>query len=128
MARKFNYRGQTIEQLQALPLEQFLKLMPSKHRRTLKRMSPQVRKFLERFRSAKKKGKVLETHFRQMPILPEMVGTRVKIYTGKEYRDIEMTSEKLGHRLGDYAITIKQVHHSGPGIGATRGSKAVELK
>lgn len=111
-----------------MPLDSFLKLMPSKQRRTLKRMGPQVRKFLERFRQTKKSGKILETHHRQMPILPEMVGSRIKVYTGKEYREIALTPAHLGHRLGDYAITIKQVRHSGPGIGATRGSKAVDLK
>lgn len=128
MARKFNYRGKTIEELQAMPLEQFLKLMPSKHRRTLLRQGSQVKKFLERFRSTRKTKKVLKTHFRQMPVIPEMVGSRVMIYNGKMYNDIELTPEKLGHRLGDFAISIKQVHHSGPGIGATRGSKAVDLK
>jgi len=111
-----------------MPLDEFLKLIPTKPRRTMKRAGTQVKKFLERFRDTKKKGKVMETHFRQMPVLPEMVGTRVKIYNGKEYRDVEITPEKLGHRLGDYSVTIKQVHHSGPGIGATRGSKAVDLK
>lgn len=128
MARKFNYRGRTIDELKGMPLDQFLALLPSKHRRTMKRMSQPVRKFLERFRASKKRGKILQTQYRQMPVLPEMVGSRVKVYNGKMFTDIELTPEKLGHRLGDYSIPIRQVHHSGPGIGATRGSKAVDLK
>ena len=65
---------------------------------------------------------------REMPIVPDMLGMRIKVYNGKEYQDLLITPELLGHRLGEYSHTTKMVKHSGPGIGATRGSKSVDLK
>jgi small subunit ribosomal protein S19 len=114
--------------MKAMPLADFLKIIPSKARRTLSRMGLQVRKFLEKFRDDKKKGKVHKTHFREMVIIPEMLESQVLVYDGKSYVTVMCTPEMLGHKLGEYAITTKLVKHSGPGIGATRGSKTVELK
>ena len=128
MARKFNYKGMTNEQVKAMSLDDFIKTIPSKPRRTLKRMGMQIKKFLEKYRDDKKKGKVHKTHFREMVVIPEMLDTTVLVYDGKSYVTVVCTAEMLGHRLGEYAITTKLVKHSGPGIGATRGSKTVELK
>ena len=130
MAKKFSYKGFDLEALQKMTLDEFIKLAPSKSRRTLLRMSHQIKKFIQKFRAHKKKGKdtPLRTHFRQMVVLPEMIGLRVQVYAGKEFVDFVVTPEMLGHRLGEYAHTCKLVRHSGPGVGATRGSKAVELK
>ena len=128
MAKKFLYRGKPTEELSAMPLDQFVKMLPSGIRRTLTRMSPKIKHFLERIRKAKPTGKILKTQIREMPILPEMVGMRFKVYNGKEYQDIMVGPEMIGRRMGEYAITIKMVKHSGPGIGATRGSKSVDLK
>ena len=75
-----------------------------------------------------KPAKPLRTHFREMVILPEMVGSRIQVYDGKTFIDINIIPEMMGHRLGEYAITTKMVKHGGPGIGATRGSTAVDLK
>ena len=127
-----------------MPLDEFIKLIPSKQRRTLKRMNHQMRKFLEKFRKRKTKDKAreaarepgkegkpakpLRTHFREMVVLPEMVGSRIQVYDGKTFVDINILPEMLGHRLGEYSITTKMVKHGGPGIGATRGSTAVDLK
>lgn len=111
-----------------MPLDEFVKLIPSKLRRTMRRMSAGIKSFMEKMRKAKKSGKVMETHMRNAIVLPEMIGMRIKVHNGKEFFDVNMMPEMVGHRLGEYAITIKQVKHSGPGIGATRGSKSVELK
>jgi len=138
LAKKFSFYGKTLEELQAMPLDEFIKLIPSKQRRTLKRMNHQARKFLEKFRKGKAKetrgkaegkaAKPLRTHFREMVVLPEMVGSRIQVYDGKTFVDINVIPEMLGHRLGEYSITTKMVKHGGPGIGATRGSTAVDLK
>lgn len=127
MARKFTYRGKTIEELKAMSLDDFVAMLPSKLKRTMKRLGVQTKKFIEKFRK-KTASKPFKTHFRQMVILPEMVGRRFQVYNGKEYFDFVVEERMLGLRLGDFSHTIKLVKHSGPGIGATRGSKAVELK
>lgn len=128
MARKFSYKGKSIEELKQMTLEEFIKLVPSHCRRTLKRMGLQVRKFLEKFRHAKAKNQPFKTHFRQMVVIPEMVGFHVLVHNGNSFKDLLVTQEMLGKRLGEFSITTKLVKHSGPGIGATRGSKTVELK
>ncbi len=130
MVKKFVYKGFELEQLQKMTIEEFAKLVPSKSRRLLKRMNAQVKKFLEKFRKHKASGKQkpMRTHFREMVVLPEMVGSRIQVHSGNAFTDVNIVPEMLGHKLGEYAITVKPVKHSGPGIGATRGSKSVELK
>jgi small subunit ribosomal protein S19 len=128
--KKFFYKGFELEQLQKMTLEEFSKLVPTKSRRLLKRMNRPVKKFLEKFRKHKASGKQkpLRTHFREMVVLPEMVGSRIQVHAGNVFTDVNVVPEMLGRKLGEYAITVKLVRHSGPGIGATRGSKSVELK
>lgn len=128
MAKKFLYYGKTAEELVAMPLDAFLLTLPSNQRRTLKRASPKIKQFLARIRKAKLVNKPLKTQIREMPIIPDMLGMHIKVYNGKEFQDLLITPELLGHRLGEYAHTTKMVKHSGPGIGATRGSKSVDLK
>jgi small subunit ribosomal protein S19 len=36
--------------------------------------------------------------------------------------------EMVGRRLGEFSHTTGRVLHSGPGVGATRGSKFIPLK
>ncbi|MFH0836274.1 MAG: 30S ribosomal protein S19 [Candidatus Micrarchaeota archaeon] len=130
MARKFVYRGINVEELQKLPLDEFIKMLPATQRRTMKRSNKHIKVFLAKFRDHQKKhkDKPVKTHFRDMIVFPEMLGARIQIYAGKDWADITITPEMLGHRLGEYSHTTKMVKHSGPGIGATRGSKSVELK
>ena len=128
MAKKFLYHGKTAEEVAAMPFDAFLLTLPSNLRRTMKRQSPRIKQFLARIRKAKGTTKILKTHIREMPVIPDMLGLRIKIYNGKEYQDVAITGDMLGHRLGEYAHTTKMVRHSGPGIGATRGSKSVDLK
>ena len=63
-----------------------------------------------------------------MVVFPDMVGAKVGIYNGKEFVQVEIQPEMMGHRLGEFSLTRKAPKHSGPGIGATRSSKFVPLK
>jgi len=130
VAKKFTYRGMEVEELQKMPLDEFIGIIPTKTRRSMRRMGHKMKTFIEKMRAHKKKNKQkpLRTHCREMVIIPEMIGMRVQVHMGNAYADLNISPEMLGHRLGEYAITCKSVRHSGPGIGATRGSKAVELK
>ena len=102
-------------------------LMPSRAKRSLSRgLSPECQKFLDRIRS--NNGKVVKTHCRSMYILPEMVGTTVGIHNGKDFVNVEIAPEMIGHALGEFAHTRKSVTHTGPGVGATRSSQHVALK
>lgn len=128
MAKKFTYKGKSIEELKAMSLEEFVKLMPSNLRRTILREGWQFKNFLKKLGKSIKKNKPIKTQMREIPILPAMIGCKIKVYNGKDWVELNITPEMIGHRLGELSIPIKMVKHSGPGIGATRGSKSVELK
>ena len=124
---KFDFRGKTIEEIQKMSLEDFSLLLKSRQRRSMKRgLSDVQKKLLENIR--KNPGKYHKIKEREMLILPEMVGTKIGVYSGKEYVALEIKPEMLGHRIGEFVITRKKVSHSAPGFGATRSSKFVPLK
>ena len=57
-----------------------------------------------------------------------MVGKVVGVHNGKEFVDVKITAEMIGHYLGEFALTRKKVVHGSAGVGATRSSKFVPLK
>ena len=127
MAKKeFTYRGKTVEEIQRLSLNEFMKLLPSRQRRSLKRgfTEPQ-KKLLERVR---KKKPNIKTHCRNMVILPEMIGLTIGVHQGKEFVPVIIIGDMLGHYLGEFAQTRKKVSHNAPGIGATRSSTSISVK
>jgi len=48
MARKFSYRGKSIEELRALTVDEFMGLIDSRKRRALQRAGPKIKKLLEK--------------------------------------------------------------------------------
>jgi small subunit ribosomal protein S19 len=134
MPKEFMFRGHTLESLQAMSMDEFINLLPSRQRRSLQRgLTPEQRILLEKMREANdatKKGKEanLKTHVRDLIILPEMVGTKVMVHNGKEFVGVDIKPGMIGHFLGEFAITNKPVRHGTPGIGASRSSMYVPLK
>ena len=131
MVQEFKYRGYNIEQLNAMSIEQFLQLLPSRQRRSLNRnISEEKRKLLAELRHAKEKSndKPIRTHIRDMIILPYLVGLTIHVHNGKEFIALEVKPQMIGHYLGEYVITNKKVVHGTPGIGASRSSLYVPLK
>jgi small subunit ribosomal protein S19 len=127
--RVFTYRGFTLDELKQKSMDEFISLLPSRQRRSLTRgMSTQHIKLMERIISSKETKKPVKTHCRDFIILPELIGTTVQVHNGREFLRVALIDETLGHFLGEYAPTCKQVKHSAPGIGATRGSQFVPLK
>jgi len=135
MPREFRYRGLTLDELQAMSMDEFIRLVPSRQRRSLQRgLSQEQRKLLETIRKARETGEeapkasVIKTHSRDMLILPEMVGATLLVHNGKEFTSVEIKPEMIAHYLGEYAITNRPVKHGVPGIGASRSSMYVPLK
>jgi small subunit ribosomal protein S19 len=132
--REFTYRGYTINQLMGMPMDEFIRLLPSRQRRSLLRgLTPEQRSLFERIRKAKTastKGKklVIRTHCRDMIILPEMVGLAISVHNGKEFAPVEIQPEMIGKYLGEFAITTGKVTHGAPGLKATRSSMFIPLK
>jgi len=124
---KFSYKGKSMEEINNLSLEDFSHLLTSRARRALKKgLTGTQKKLLEDIRRGP--GKFHRTHCREMVIIPEMVGAKLGIYNGKEFVSLEIKDYMIGHRLGEFILTRKQVKHSAPGFGATRSSKFVPLK
>ncbi|HDM23619.1 MAG: 30S ribosomal protein S19 [Thaumarchaeota archaeon] len=131
MSYEFRYRGRSLEELKSMSMEEFIKLLPSRQRRSLLRgLTPEQQKLLEKIRKYREKGldKPIRTRARDMIILPEMVGLTIHVHNGKEYVPVEIKPEMIGHYLGEFAITCKRVVHGAPGVRATRSSMYVPLK
>lgn len=126
--REFTLRGRTLPELQALSLEELGKLLTARARRSIRRgFNDEQRVFFEKIRDHPKE-KALRTHVRDALVLPDHVGHRVAIHTGKEFKEIEVRPEMIGHYYGEFALTRRFEKHSGPGVGATRSSKFMPLK
>jgi small subunit ribosomal protein S19 len=135
--REFTYRGYTVEEMLAMPLYPpedgsdqmaIISLMPARARRSLYRGLPRENEhFLARVEGSSE-GDTIRTHRRDMPVLPIMVGRTIGIYNGREFVDVIIQPEMIGHYLGEYAMTRRRPVHTGPGVGATRSSKHVALK
>ncbi|MBW3003314.1 30S ribosomal protein S19 [Candidatus Woesearchaeota archaeon] len=127
MAKKeFRYKGKTLEELKGMSLKQFSELVESRARRNLKRgLSDEQKKVLDK---VKNKDKNIKTHCRDMVIVPEMVGTSIKVHNGKEFKQLVITGEMLGHYLGEFALTRSKVGHNAPGIGATKSSSSMSVR
>lgn len=134
MPKEPTYRGFTLEELQQISMDDFIRILPSRQRRSMLRGLPKEQRiFIEKLRKAKKtteKGKkpMVKTHCRDVVILPEMVGMTIFLYNGRVFSPIEITLNKVGHFLGEYVITNKRVVHGTPGIGASKSSMYVPLK
>ena len=131
MVKQFTYRGLSQKELEDLSLDKLLKLFPARARRSLTRgINDNKRKLIEEIKAAKlgKLKNPINTHLRDVLILPAMIGVTVNVYSGKEFLPVTITTEMIGHYLGEYVITNKRVSHGAPGVGASRSSLYVPLK
>lgn len=135
MAKEFTYMGKTLNELQQLALADFAKLTNARARRSITRGldKPTLEKVQEAF--AQYKGaklppntKAIKTHSRDFVIIPQMVGLKMAVYKGNSFESVEIQPEMLGHMLGEYVLTRKQVKHGKAGIGSTKSSSAVTAK
>jgi len=132
---KFTYRGLEIDALLKLKDDEFKKMIHARARRRMNRHKDQKAPILlKRLREAKKDVKVgekpatVKTHLRDVTITPEMVGSVVGVYNGKQFNAVELKGEMIGHYLGEFSLTYKPVRHGRPGIGATHSSRFIPLK
>jgi len=132
LPRQFSYRGHSVDELRQMSMDEFIRLLPARQRRSLvKGLTNDQRILLEHIRQARNKdgGKVpVKTHTRDMIIIPEMLGLTIHLHTGKEFAPVEIRPEMIGHFLGEFAMTNQKVVHGTPGIGASRSSMYVPLK
>lgn len=127
MAKKeFRYRGKNLEELKNLGLDEFSKLLPARQRRKILRGFTEEHKKL--LKKIKENRSNIETHSRDMIILPEMIGKTIRVHKGNSFVPVIILEEMIGHYLGEFALTRKRVEHSAPGVGATRSSASLSVK
>lgn len=125
--KEFKYKGYTLEELKTMKLEDLIKILNARARRSLTReMNSEQLKLFKKLMDPE--IQLVRTHVRDLIILPYFVGKRVQLYNGKEFQEFEIKPEMIGHYLGEFVLTRKEVKHSAPGVGATRSSKYVPLK
>ncbi|KAM0881392.1 hypothetical protein ACQ4PT_032963 [Festuca glaucescens] len=130
--RKFSYRGVDLIDMYS---EELVQVFPARVRRRFGRGF--TRKYLviiKKLRIAKykapagEKPEPVRTHRRDVIVVPEMVGSQIAVYNGKNFNNIEIKPEMIGHYLGEFSISYKPVKHGRPGIGATHSSRFIHLK
>lgn len=66
---------------------------------------------IKKLRKAKQEAKpnekpdLVKTHLRDMIIVPEMIGSVIGVYSGKEFNQVEIKPEMVGHYLGEFSIS-----------------------
>merc|ERR1712167_284819 len=115
--------------------EELLELVTARKRRRMQRgLKRKPLALMKKLRKAKRECEPMEkptpikTHLRDMIVVPEMIGSQVGVYQGKQFALVEVKPEMVGHYLGEFAITYKPVMHGRPGIGATNSSRFIPLK
>jgi len=122
---EFAYRGIPLEELKKMPIEKVAELLPSRQRRKILRGFTQGEKKL--LQGIKLRDSV-KTQLRDMIVLPEMIGKDIEIHDGRKFNKITITSDMMGHYMGEFAPTRHRVKHGAAGIGATRSSKYIPLR
>ena len=129
------FRGVELDKLLEMKREEYSKLFRARHRRKFRRgMSPKYGRLTNKLNKCKKaalqgdKPKTVKTHYRNCLIVPEMVHSVIGIYNGKKFHEVDIKPEMIGHYLGEFSLTYKQITHGKPGQGSTHGSKFVALK
>ena len=126
MAKKiFSYRGKSLEDLQNMSLKELAELLPARQRRTIKRGFDE-----SKLKVIKKLAKLdtIETHVRDMIVLPQFVGKTIKIHNGKEFQPVMIQEDMIGMFFGELSMTRRKVQHNAPGVGATKSSSNVSVK
>merc|ERR1719329_1490682 len=105
--------------------DSLFQLFRSKIRRKLNRskgFKGKYQKLLTKLRNSKKnlgpgeKPPMIKTHLRNCIVVPEMVGSIVGVYTGNEYKPVEVKFDMIGTYLGEYAITYNPTLHNRPKV------------
>lgn len=126
--KKLTYRGRTVEELQALDVREFAKLLKSRQRRSVLRNFQEVENFVSRAKEKSAKKKQIRTHKRDLVIVPQLVGMKLQIHNGNKFIPVIVTGEMLGHKFGEFAPTRGRVNHGSAGVGATKSSRSKAKK
>eukprot|EP00811_Abedinium_folium_P010930 NODE_20112_length_812_cov_8.046715.p2 GENE.NODE_20112_length_812_cov_8.046715~~NODE_20112_length_812_cov_8.046715.p2 ORF type:complete len:143 (+),score=40.03 NODE_20112_length_812_cov_8.046715:102-530(+) len=131
--KTFTYKGVELPQLLDMNIEQVMELFRARIRRKFARgLKRNYHTLLRKLRKSKKacpygeKPVPVKTHMRNQMIIPEMIGSVVGVYNGKQYINVEVKPEMLGHYMAEFSITYKPIRHGRGGGGG--GKQFVPLR
>src|SRR3989344_9509188 len=70
-------------------------------------------KLMKKVSNRKSGAGAIKTWARASQIAPEFVGYTFAVHTGKNFEDVFVTEDMVGHRLGEFAQTKKFLRHGG---------------
>ncbi len=70
-------------------------------------------KLLQKIAKQSADGPAIKTWSRASEIAPEMVGYMFAVHNGKNFIEVRVREDMVGHRLGEFAPTRKFVRHGG---------------
>lgn len=70
-------------------------------------------KLIKKIGKQKPEDGMIKTWARASEISPEMVGYVFGVYNGKDFIEVRISEEMIGHRLGEFSKTRKFVRHGG---------------
>ncbi len=71
-------------------------------------------KLLKKLKKVQSDGKtMIKTWSRDSEISPEMVGYLFGVHNGKNFIEVKVSEDMIGHRLGEFAPTRKFLKHGG---------------
>lgn len=95
--RTFSYRGVDLEKLVTLPLDKLVDLFRARQRRKFSRgINMKALPLMNKLRNAKKdlaygeKPPAVNTHLRNVVVVPEMIGSIIGVYNGKQFINVEI--------------------------------------
>jgi len=80
--------------------------------RSLKKGPYIHQRLLEKLKKAKP-GQVIKTWARDCTICPEMIGFTFGVHNGREFIQVKVTEEMVGHKFGEFSPTTKFFRHGG---------------
>lgn len=111
--KELKFKGKTVEELKQLDVREFAKLLRSRQRRSVLRNFQKHENFVKRAKEQLAKGKrAVRTHFRDLVVVPELIGMKLQVYNGRDFVPLEVTIEMLGHKFGEFAPTRARARHN----------------
>merc|ERR1711972_908933 len=121
--KKYTWGGIDLDKLLDMSNQDLMELFRARQRRKLSRgIKRKPIALLKKLRKAKRdtaygeKPEAVKTHLRNMVIVPEMIGSVVAVYNGKQYIQVEIKPEMIGHYLAEFSITYKPIRHGRAGM------------
>ena len=81
--------------------------------RSLKKGPYVDEKLMKKVSTRKAGGESIKTWARRSQIAPEFVGYTFLVHTGKNFDEVIVSEDMVGHRLGEFAPSTRFIRHGG---------------